>query len=44
MPGFLGQRGLAAVARNVFREIVAASESRGIENSATNHNRNTRHI
>ena len=44
MPGFLGQRGLATVARNVFREIVAASESRGIENSATNHNRNTGHI
>ena len=31
MPGFLGQRSLATVARNVFREIVAASESRGIE-------------
>ena len=44
MPGFLGQRSLATVARNVFREIVAASESRGIENSATNHNRNTGHI
>ena len=44
MPGFLGQRSLATVARNVFREIVAASESRGIENSVTNHNRNTGHI
>ena len=44
MPGFLSQRSLATVARNVFREIVAASESRGIENSATNHNRNTGHI
>ena len=44
MPGFLGQRGLATVARNVFREIVAASESRSIENSATDHDCNTGHI
>ena len=44
MPRFLSQRSLATVARNVFRKIVAASEGRGIENSATNHNRNTGHI
>ena len=44
MPRFLGQRGLTTVARNVFRKIVAASESRNIENSSTNHNRNAGHI
>ena len=44
MPRFLGQRSLATVACNVFRKIVATSESRGIENCSTNHNRNAGHF
>ena len=44
MPRFLGLRSLTTVARNVFRKIVAACESRGIENRAANHNRNAGHF
>ena len=44
MPRFLSQRGLTTVARNIFRKIVAASESRGIENCSTNHYRNAGHF
>ena len=44
MPCFFGQRSLATVARNVFCKIVAASESCGIENRATNNHRNAGHF
>ena len=43
MPFLFIQRGLAAVTRQGFREIVAADESGRVENGPTNHDSNRRH-
>jgi len=42
VPRFLCHR--AAVAGQIFRKIVATSESRGVHNSATKHHRNACHF